>query len=319
MQTPLIRTVGLSKRFGNQQAVDSLSLTIERGEIYGFLGPNGAGKTTTIRMILGLTKPDSGGIYFNGNFFDGTDSSYRANIGVVPEKHPVGMWKWMTAVEYLQLFCNLFDVEEKSKRIQTILEHLDLEAHKNKPICKYSRGMMQKLSFARALIHDPEILLLDEPISGLDPFGIHQMRDLILEQHQKGKTIIVSSHLLSEVEKFCSRIGIIHHGKLITENSTNKIIDSIISTKTFRIEVDSFPDGLVAKVIGLPFVLDAKIEGSALIVSIEKDGDYRKTVSNFLYENGVSPLLIQEQVRTLEEAFLSITSLQSATNHEARK
>lgn len=318
MQTPLIQTIGLSKRFGNQQAVDTLSLNIDKGEIYGFLGPNGAGKTTTLRMLLGLTKPDSGEIYINGELINETNSSYRADIGVVPEKHPSGMWKWMTAMEYLQLFGNLYDVSDSASRISSMLEHLDLGDHKNKPICKFSRGMMQKLSFARALIHDPEILLLDEPISGLDPFGIHQMRDLILEQHAKGKTIIVSSHLLSEVEKFCTRIGIIHHGKLITENATSRIIDSIISTKTFRIEIDNFPDGLVQKLQKQPFVVNAKLEDSVLFVAVEKEGDYRKAISNFLYDLGVSPLLIQEQVKTLEEAFLSITSLQSTIKDEAK-
>ncbi|WP_422479083.1 ABC transporter ATP-binding protein [Pleomorphochaeta sp. DL1XJH-081] len=318
MDTHLIQTAGLSKRFGTQQAVDALSLTIDKGEIYGFLGPNGAGKTTTLRMILGLTKPDSGEIYYHGNLVNGTDPSYRANIGVVPEKHPSGMWKWMTAVEYLQLFGNLFDVTASTQKINSMLDHLDLRAHKNKPICKFSRGMMQKLSFARALIHDPEILLLDEPISGLDPFGIHQMRDLIIEQHRKGKTIIVSSHLLSEVEKFCTRIGIIHQGKMITENATNKIIDSIIPTKNFRIEIDSISDGLIGKFLELPFILDAKIDASAIVVSVEKEGDYRKAISSFLYDNGISPLLIQEQVKTLEEAFLSITSIQANTHEEAK-
>lgn len=314
----MIKTVGLSKKFGTQQAVDNLSLNIDPGEIYGFLGPNGAGKTTTIRMLLGLTNPDSGEIFIGGKPVNPGDSSYRALIGVVPEKHPTGMWKWMTATEYLQLFSDLLAVPDSRSRIAASLERLDLGEHRNKPIHQFSRGMMQKLSFARALIHDPQILLLDEPISGLDPFGIRQIRDLILEQHALGKTLFVSSHLLSEIEKFCTRIGIIYQGKLITEDATDKIIDSIIPSKIYRIEMDDIPEDLIKKLVQLPFIHEAKIENSSLLVSVDKAEDHRKDLSNFLYGCGVSSLIMQEQTKTLEEAFLSITTLQKLAKNEVR-
>jgi ABC-type multidrug transport system ATPase subunit len=152
----------------------------------------------------------------------------------------------------------------------------------------------------------------------LDPFGIRQIRDLILEQHAKGKTLFVSSHLLSEVEKFCTRIGIIYQGKLITEDSTATIIDSIIPSRTYRIETDDIPAGLVEKLEQLPFVQNAKIEQGKLMVSVDKDEDHRKALSNFLSGLNVSSLIMQEQTKTLEEAFLSITTLQKLAKNEVR-
>ncbi len=305
----MIRTIDLSKRFGNQQAVDKLSLTVDRGEIYGFLGPNGAGKTTTIRMLLGLAKPDSGQIFINGESVLPTDTAYRRLIGVVPENHPSGMWSWMTATEYLQFFCNLFQVDDRKNKINAALERLQLSEHHNKLIRQFSRGMMQKLSFARAMIHNPEILLLDEPISGLDPYGIHQIRDIILEEHKKGKTIIVSSHLLTEIEKFCTRIGIIYKGQLVSENATKTIIDSLIFNRVFRIDIEHVDTNLSEKLLTLPYVQTVTTSGNTVMVTVEKEGDHRKDLSKFFFEEGIPPLLMQEQAHSLEDAYLSLTSL----------
>jgi ABC-type multidrug transport system ATPase subunit len=310
----MIQTKDLSKRFGRQQAVDNLSLLVGRGEIYGFLGPNGAGKTTTIRMLLGLTRPDSGQIIINGEKIIPTDTSYRRLIGVVPEKHPSGMWNWMTATEYLQLFCNLFDVDVRNKKIGEALERLQLSEHRNKLIRQFSRGMMQKLSFARAMIHNPDILLLDEPISGLDPYGIHQIRDIILEEHKKGKTIIISSHLLTEIERFCTRIGIIYKGRLVSENTTKIVIDSLVPNRVFRIDIEFVEEQLTKKLSVLPFVQEVSVSENSVMVTVDKDGDYRKELSRFFYEEGFPPLLIQEQALSLEDAFLSLTSLSKEDN-----
>ncbi|NCB01660.1 MAG: ABC transporter ATP-binding protein [Spirochaetia bacterium] len=309
----MIQTTLLTKKFGKKVAVDNLNLSINEGEIYGFLGPNGAGKTTTIRMLLGLATSDSGKIFIHGKEIDYTHDSYKSQIGVLPEKHPSGMWKWMNAVEYLELFCHLYGLKNSGAKINALLEQLELEEHKLKPIRQYSKGMMQKLSFARAIIHEPEILLLDEPLSGLDPYGIHQMRDLILLEHKKGKTILVSSHQLSEIEKFCTRIGIIYSGKLVKEDSTKRLIDSIIPMKNYSIELDEESPSLLQKVLLLPFVLDGKIENTTLFISVDKEKDHRKDISKFLYECDVSPLSIKEETKTLEEAFLSITDSQKNT------
>ena len=200
----MIRTEQLTKRYGSFTAVAGIDLNIPAGEIYGFLGPNGAGKTSTIMMLLGVVKPTAGEIRLFGEPYSPARLDLRRRIGVVPEKHPAGMWSWMTAGEYLQMFAELFRVPQADRRIDHLLERVGLAQVKRKKFAQFSRGMLQKLSIVRALLHDPDILFLDEPISGLDPFGVKQIRDLILEESREGRTIFVSSHLLSEMEKVCA-------------------------------------------------------------------------------------------------------------------
>lgn len=315
----MIQTFNLSKQFGRQKAVENLNLTIKKGEIYGFLGPNGAGKTTTIRMLLGLTVPTSGEIHLFGSKLIPGDTSYRKRIGVVPEKHPRGMWKWMTSVEYLQLFSDMYGVKGSHEKINRSLERLQLSEHKNKKISQFSRGMMQKLSFARALIHNPDILLLDEPISGLDPIGIRQIHDIILEEHKQGKTIFLSSHLLTEIEKFCTRIGIIYEGSLVSEDSTKNIIGSLALERMYRIDVETISDEIVTELQALDVVKQVRTEGNSLYISVEKEGDHRKTLSQFLYSKDSPPLLIQEQTNTLEDAFISITSKSTLLKQQGKQ
>ena len=193
----MIQTRGLVKRYGSFTAVDGIDLSIPRGEIYGFLGPNGAGKTSTIMMLLGVTRPTAGEIRLLGEPYTPRRLDLRRRIGVVPEKHPRGVWPWMTAREYLQLFADLFAVNGARERIDMLLEKVDLAQVANKRFRDFSRGMLQKLSIVRALLPDPDILFLDEPISGLDPIGIKQVRDLIVSENREGRTIFISSHQLS--------------------------------------------------------------------------------------------------------------------------
>lgn len=304
----MIQTVDLVKRFGTATVVDRISITVQRGEIYGFLGPNGAGKTTTMRMVLGLLVPDGGDIIIDGERLNPGSVEYRRRIGVVPEKHPRGMWKWMTAGEYLSVFGEFFGVSGMEKKIDASLERLQLSEHRNKRINRFSRGMLQKLSFARAMIHDPDILLLDEPISGLDPIGIRQIRDIILEEQQKGKTIILSSHLLTEIEKFCTRIGIVYRGRLVSEQPTAEVLSLLLADRTYEIDVETVPSGLVEELSELPFVTGAFARSTTLHVSVNRDDDHRKELSRYLFEKGVPPLLMREKTRTLEDAFIAITS-----------
>jgi ABC-2 type transport system ATP-binding protein len=172
----MIRTRGLVKRYGRFIAVDGIDLHILPGEIYGFLGPNGAGKTSTIMMLLGISRPTAGEISLFGEPYTAARLDLRKRIGVVPEKHPRGVWQWMTAAEYLGVFADLFRVPNAARRIDFLLEKVDLLSVRNKRIRAFSHGMLQKLSLTRALLHDPDILFLDEPISGLDPIGICSCR-----------------------------------------------------------------------------------------------------------------------------------------------
>lgn len=212
---PVIQARKLTKRFNRFTAVEGIDLNIRPGEIYGFLGPNGAGKTTTIMMLLGIIRPTSGEIYLFGERFLSNRFDLKQRLGVVPEKHPAGMWKWMTAYEYLEFFADLYNITSYKQRIIGFLEKVGLLKVENKKIKEFSRGMLQKLSIVRALLHDPEIIFLDEPISGLDPIGIRTVRDLILSENRKGRTIFISSHLLSEMERICQRVAIISRGNFL--------------------------------------------------------------------------------------------------------
>ena len=232
----MIRTESLTKRYGSFTAVDRINLNIPAGEIYGFLGPNGAGKTSTILMLLGIIKPTEGEIFLFDDKYSPGRLDLRKKIGVVPEKHPQGMWTWMTAHEYLKLFADLFDLKGAEDQIDRLLESVELSKVKNKRISEYSRGMLQKLSIVRALLHDPDILFLDEPISGLDPLGIKQIRDLILAENREGRTIFISSHLLSEMEKLCHRVAIVYNGRLMAEERMQDLLAKL--TKDREIHVD---------------------------------------------------------------------------------
>ena len=220
--TPIISIKNLSKAYGAEKAVDDLNLTIQKGEFYGFLGPNGAGKTTTIRMITGILEPDEGEILVDG--FQVHEKEHVAKIiGVVPEGR--GFYEWMTADEYLSFFANLYDVPEDthSDLIDSLLTEVDLAKRRHSKIGTYSRGMRQRLGLARALINSPQLLILDEPTLGLDPQGQESVQKLLKKLNSEGVTIFLSSHLLDEVSRLCSRIGILNHGRLLVEGTENEI------------------------------------------------------------------------------------------------
>jgi ABC-type multidrug transport system ATPase subunit len=303
----MIQTRDLTKQYGKFTAVDAVSLNISAGEIYGFLGPNGAGKTSTIMMLLGVVKPTRGEISLFGERYAPGRLDLRRRIGVVPEKHPVGMWPWMTAAEYLQTFADLFGLEDAGPRIDHLLERVGLSQVRNKRFSEFSRGMLQKLSIIRALLHDPDILFLDEPISGLDPFGVKQIRDLILEENREGRTIFISSHILSEMEKICHRVAIIFGGRLMAEDAMKSLLTTLAKDREIHIDLESIPDGLTDRIKALPFVLDATQAENKLVIKVPKSGDYRKELSKHLIEANLVPLAIQEKSLSLEEAFVTIT------------
>ena len=218
----IISIKNLSKSYGGKKAVDGLNLEIQQGEFYGFLGPNGAGKTTTIRMITGILQGDEGEIAVDGSSV--SDKKHVAKLlGVVPESR--GFYEWMTASEYLYFFANLYGVPKKNQErlITALLSEVDLLKRRNSTIGTYSRGMKQRLGLARALINDPKILILDEPTLGLDPQGQLMMQQLLKRLSGTGVTIFLSSHLLDEVSRLCSRIGILHQGRLIAEGTVDEL------------------------------------------------------------------------------------------------
>jgi len=301
----MIRTEDLTKEYDGFKAVDNLTLQVEKGEIYGFLGPNGAGKTTTILMLLGILKPTRGKIYLMGEELKKNPLEIKKRIGVVSEKQFI--YKEMSAQEYLNFFADLYKVENKEKRIDELLSAVNLLEIKKRKLGAFSRGMQQKLGFVRALLHNPEILLLDEPVSGLDPTGIKQIRDLIKEENKKGKTVFISSHLLSEVERLCDKVGIINKGKLLAEDTMDNLKTRLSDFVELEVEVSKIKKEIVDALSSFKFVKELKTRGNLLNLRISSNKDYRAQISQAITQQKGIVLGIKEKEMSLEDAFITIT------------
>jgi len=208
----------LTKKYGDFIAVDNISFSIKKGEIFGFLGHNGAGKTTTINMLTTLLSPTKGTATVAGFDIIKAGMEVRKNIGYLPEN--IQLYDTLTAYENLVYFAKLSGIKEPKEKIIEVLKFLDATSFQDKKIGECSKGMRQKIGVAQAIVHDPVVLFLDEPTSGLDPFGVKQLREILLKLNkEKGITIFVNTHLLSEVTQICSSIGVLNHGKLIYQDS----------------------------------------------------------------------------------------------------
>jgi ABC-2 type transport system ATP-binding protein len=209
-----IQTQNLRKVFKNKVAVGNLSLSVRRGEIFGFLGPNGAGKSTSIKMLLGLVKPSGGEAFVLGA--PAGDVEVRRNIGFLPEDFR--FYQWLTAAELLELHGRLSGVPPNTlrDRVPVLIDLVGLTPHRNKRLQEFSKGMLQRVGLAQALVHEPELIFLDEPTSGLDPMGRRLVRDIIRAQRERGATVFLNSHLLSEIEITCDEVVFIRDGEVVT-------------------------------------------------------------------------------------------------------
>jgi ABC-2 type transport system ATP-binding protein len=218
----VIETRGLTKRFGARTAVDGLDLTARSGEIYGFLGPNGAGKTTTIRLLLGILAPDAGSVLIRGRRVRRGDRAIRCLVGAVGEvQHLYGD---MSCAEYLRFFAALYRVGRAGARVTAMLELVGLGDRAGDRAIDLSKGLQQKLGLARALLHDPPVLVLDEPVSGLDPYGIREVREILCRERDRGRLVFLSSHVLSEIERTADRIGMLRQGRLVFEGRVEAVM-----------------------------------------------------------------------------------------------
>lgn len=315
--TAAIETRNLVRYFGDFKAVDGVSLTIRRGEMYGFLGPNGAGKTTTLRMILGLLAPTAGEARLFGEVVTPDSLTLKRHVGVAFEQQ--SFYDEMTALEYLLFFGRLYRVEKAATRAAQLLERLNLWHVRDLLISGFSTGMQRKLSFARALMHNPEILVLDEPVSGLDPFGIRQLREILLEERANGGTILISSHILSEIEQTADRVGILARGKLIAEESTEALRRKVSPVTRIVIEIDRPADEIAPRLRPLPFVSAVTAEGRILHVETSMTAsppstvnhlanlDGRAAISQAIGAQGALILDMRSVEPSLEEAFIQLT------------
>ena len=221
-----IETIGLRKQFGSKVAVRGLSLQVRRGKIFGFLGPNGAGKSTSIKMLLGLVKPTSGQAQILGHPYSNVE--VRRKVGFLPEDFR--FYDWLTASELLALHGRLAGLTQAQlhDRVPAYIDLVGLTPHRDRRLRGFSKGMMQRIGLAQALIHEPELVFLDEPTSGLDPMGRHLVRDIIRNERQRGATVFLNSHLLSEVEITCDTVVFIKHGEVVASRDLRSSPDGEI-------------------------------------------------------------------------------------------
>lgn len=301
----MIKTHNLTKEFTTTVAVKDLELNVDNGEIYGFLGPNGAGKTTTIMMLLGLEKPTAGSIEVFGKPLGKNYFEIKRKVGVVSENQY--FYGEMTAWEYLNFFGRLYEVDEREKKIKALLERVKLYHRRNEMLLGYSHGMKQKIAIARALLHDPDLLILDEPQNGLDPYGIRDIRDIIGEENAKGRTVLISSHILSEIEQLCTRVGILSKGRLVAEGPLDIVKTKVQPDTTLIVEIENLTDAIKDKLASEPYVKKMQVEENKLILSVDREGDYRAQVARIINENSGLVVGMQTKTYSLEEAFIKIT------------
>jgi ABC-type multidrug transport system ATPase subunit len=298
----IIEISSLTKRFKEVLAVDDLSFTVQRGDVFGFLGPNGAGKSTTIRMILSLITPTAGEIKIFNKTLAGNRKEILSNVGAIVEKPD--FYLYLPAIKNLEILAKISGKEVSSKRILELLELVGLNDRANSKVKTYSHGMKQRLGIAQALLHDPELIVLDEPTTGLDPQGMKEIRDLIIRlSKDEHKTIFLSSHILSEIEQVANRMIIINKGKKIVEGEVNQLLNS--GKLKITIEVENIE---TAKKVLENTSWNNQIESiSGNKININLESKDIASLNKHLVENGVLVNALVP-VRSLEDYFLSITT-----------
>jgi ABC-2 type transport system ATP-binding protein len=296
----MIETHDLVKKFGNFTAVNGLSLQVPAGAIYGFVGPNGAGKTTTMRMLTTLTRPTAGSASVNGVSVMENPRSVRRAIGYMPDEF--GVYDDMRVWEYLDFFAACYDIPEaeRKKLIEDLLALVDLSHRRDDMVDKLSRGMKQRLSLARTLAHDPAVLILDEPASGLDPRARVEIRELLVELAKMGKTIFFSTHILADVSEICTHIGIVEAGQIIAQGSMDDMRAQLQPHREITVTVrDSEAAELVKSTV-------SDIEGVIGVTELEpKGGRYRVRIDTTLDDDGVAAL--NQKINSAGVAILGFT------------
>ena len=308
----MIQTTNLTKKYGELIALDNLNIEIAEGECYGFIGPNGAGKTTTIKILSTLLKPSWGEARIDGKVIGYQNAEIRPIIGYVPDF--MGSYEDMIVSEYLDFFATCYGLQGSQRRqsVKDVLELTELNYKATAEVTSLSRGMSQRLSIARVLLHDPKVLLLDEPASGLDPRARIEIRELLKELHRMGKTILISSHILHELAELCTNVGIIEQGKLLFSGSVDEILSKASVGRVVQIEVTERTEDaakLLRGVDGIQTVEIIEYQGvNRIDVTLNVDSSIEPSeLPNRLIAQGFRlNSMLAEQIN-LETAFMRLT------------
>lgn len=293
-----IETHGLRKVYGDKVAVMDLSLQVERGEVFGFLGPNGAGKTTVVKMLLGLTRPSGGAGTLLGSPLG--DYRGRAKVGFLPEHFR--FHDWLTASEFLKLHADLYHMPApvSRQRIPELLDLVGLAPHATKKLRQFSKGMLQRIGLAQSLLNEPELVILDEPTSGLDPVGRRLVRDIIRDLRQRGTTVFLNSHLLSEVEITCDRVAFIKFGEVLQVSLLQSLLEGELSVEIRLRQLSQ------EAISGLSrWSRNVRLDGEHLSLTLPGEADI-PAINRYLVENGAEVFSLQPQHVSLEDLFIEI-------------
>ncbi|MEC9159902.1 MAG: ABC transporter ATP-binding protein [Bacteroidota bacterium] len=294
----ILEVNNLSKTYKNFKAIDDISFQVNKGDIYGFLGPNGAGKSTTLRMILGLIKPNSGEIKLNGSFINFKNKKYLNNIGALIERPD--FYKNLSAYQNLKILYSMSRVNNP-EIIHDVLHEVDLFDRKDDKVGSYSQGMKQRLGIAQTLLHNPQVIILDEPSNGLDPQGQADMRELILKINKdKGITVIISSHILAEIEKIANRMIVINKGQKIIEGDVGKLM----SSESIKLSIKTNSNKEIKNFFNSRDIAYDSNDDLYTISWLENNIDQ---LVKELHDNNISIFEIK-QLKTLEEYFLNLTN-----------
>lgn len=297
----MIEVHNLTRKFGQIVAVEDVSLEVAEGEVLGFLGPNGAGKTTTIRMLAGIISPTSGYAIVAGQRTDGDVARLHELIGLLTESP--GLYNNLSAVRNLEYFGGFYDNFDAGQ-IEKYLKMVGLWERRKDKAGTFSKGMKQRLALARALIHEPKVLFLDEPTAGLDPEAAHEVREMVKRLSSEGRTIFLSTHNLTEAELLCHRIAIIRTRLLVLDTAEN--LRQRLFSRQVAIQLESVSDSVMQKVTALPFVKQAKQEENRLVIELDQPDKNRPELVKAIVEAGGRITAVSEEQHSLEEVYLSL-------------
>jgi ABC-2 type transport system ATP-binding protein len=298
----MIHAENLTKRFKETLAVDDLSLDVAEGEVFGFLGPNGAGKTTTVRMLASLIAPTQGTAKVAGFILGRQDTDIRRTIGVLTETP--GMYDNLSAEYNLRIFAELCEVKDVAGQIEKYLKMLGLWERRFDAAGTFSKGMKQKLAIARALLHEPRILFLDEPTAGLDPESAHLVREFIIELKKQGRTIFLCTHNLDEADHLCDRVGVFKT-RLLVVDTPAKLRSSVFGRKViFHLRIAD--EGMAEQVRKLAFVRDVKLVDNKLVITLDDPETCNPEVTRVLVAAGADIQFVGELRHSLEDVYLQL-------------
>ncbi|MBS0264864.1 MAG: ABC transporter ATP-binding protein [Planctomycetes bacterium] len=299
-------------RYGQLAAVRGISLQIPRGEVFGFIGPNGAGKSSTIKVLATLLRDFTGKVKVTGRDVLYNPQAVREKIGYVPDFF--GVYEDLTVEEYLHFFAAAYRIDRSRRKpiITDVLELTDLSHKLHAPVDALSRGMKQRLSLARVLLHDPDLLLLDEPASGLDPRARIEMRELLKALKEMGKTILISSHILHELSQLCTRIGIVEAGKMVAQGSVTDIYRHLGLLRIVHVQVVDMSAELVARLKSVPGVNSVEEQVDRLAIRLHEDQTSIEDLHGHLVAAGARIRMFQPEAMDMETAFMKLTEGKTA-------